>query len=158
MALSDRLPDRPAASDITVVGVAGLAALIALLAVVAGPVGTAAGLAVGALALVLPSTHVVALAHVLLLPVVPTAAAWRLATWGALFVVLVGPARRIDGGARLATSTMAIAGGLWLGTTWLSGLATRAGALLLVGGIAAYVLHRYAVVTVRIDPGEAADE
>lgn len=145
----------------SVLGGLGIVGVVAALGLVGGGPGVAVGVALALSWVVLPSTHVFALGHVLALGVLPASASPGAVAGleAALLAILVGPATRLDGAAPLLVRTLAIAGALavvvLLGAPALGGVAATAVALLSVGALAVALLHRYEVVSME---ALAADE
>ena len=134
------------------VGVFGTAVGLGL---VGGSPGIAVGVVVALSWLVLPSTHVFTLGHVLALVALPAAASTTVIAGleGGLLAILVGPATRLDEPVPLLVLTLAIAGPLaaivWLWSPALGGITPTAAALLVVGAVTAALLHRYEVVSME---------
>ena len=151
----------------TATGVLRLVGLVAFVIggwAVAGTAGVLVGVVTGIVGVVWTPVYTVAVAHLLVVPLLVGDAPWRggpsLGTLvaielGLLAVLASDPRYRWGDGVAVVAVGAALAGLVWGGTgQW--GILPTATLLILVGAAGAYTIHRYEHVAVRL--GGALDE
>lgn len=131
---------------------------------VAGTAGTLVGVVTGLVGVVWTPIYTVAVAHLLVVPLLVGEAPWlggpSLGTLvtielGLLAVLASDPRYRVGDGVAVVAVGAALAGLVWAGTGWW-GILPTATLLILVGVGSAYAIHRYEHVAVGV--GGALDE